>query len=278
MKLPFQSKPKSWPTVPAAVGDFVDFARSVPERLDGPRSRRLPWSARSPAWRPDSLSGARGPTTAPPSTTTRPARRRPGRAAPRLSGHPSGATSRRRTHPRRKRWARAASSLDQGDCWRSLSRIAAATSSSRSAARSESGFTSPRSADQAAHQRGAIMRGARRSIPFTIVAPATSSQPLREPARECLLGPLRDRVGERVADHVRVDEPEVGDTGARSMGRELDPQRAAERLDASLAHRVRSSEHPVEERVYGRDDHDMAPALDHLRERRGGPCARRRAG
>ena len=40
--------------------------------------------------------------------------------------------------------------------------------------RSNSGFTRPRSADQAPHHRGAIIRGARRSIPSTIVAPATS--------------------------------------------------------------------------------------------------------
>ena len=42
MKLRFQSKPKSLANrADAAVGDFVDFARSVPERLDGPRERAL---------------------------------------------------------------------------------------------------------------------------------------------------------------------------------------------------------------------------------------------
>ena len=42
MRLPFQSKPKSVvDRAEAAVGDAVEFARSVPERLDRPRERAV---------------------------------------------------------------------------------------------------------------------------------------------------------------------------------------------------------------------------------------------
>jgi hypothetical protein len=42
MKLPFQSKPKSVADRAQAVaGDAVDFARSIPERLEGGRERAL---------------------------------------------------------------------------------------------------------------------------------------------------------------------------------------------------------------------------------------------
>ncbi len=42
MKLPFQSKPKSVADRAQAVaGDAVDFARSIPERLEGGRERAM---------------------------------------------------------------------------------------------------------------------------------------------------------------------------------------------------------------------------------------------
>jgi len=42
MRVPFQSKPKTMvDRAEAAVGDVVEFARSVPERLDEPRERAL---------------------------------------------------------------------------------------------------------------------------------------------------------------------------------------------------------------------------------------------
>ena len=42
MRLPFQSKPKSVvDRAQAVAGDAVEFVRSVPERLDGPRERAV---------------------------------------------------------------------------------------------------------------------------------------------------------------------------------------------------------------------------------------------
>jgi hypothetical protein len=42
MRVPFQSKPKSVvDRAEAAFGDVVEFARSVPERLNGPRERAI---------------------------------------------------------------------------------------------------------------------------------------------------------------------------------------------------------------------------------------------
>jgi hypothetical protein len=92
------------------------------------------------------------------------------------------------------------------------------------------------------------------------------------------LEPVAGRV--RV-DHVlherRVDEPEVRGGGARPVLGQLDAQRAPERLDRRLAHRVRGDAEAVGEGVDRRHDDHVPTALDDLRERRldGAPHALR---
>jgi hypothetical protein len=93
--------------------------------------------------------------------------------------------------------------------------------------------------------------------------------------RQAAFETVRERVGERILDHLRVDEAEVGDRGAGAVDRELGAQRAPERLHPRLRSRIGAVHDAVEERVHGSDQHELATALDDLRQRcpRGSPHA-----
>lgn len=91
-------------------------------------------------------------------------------------------------------------------------------------------------------------------------------EPFADEARDRLLQARGDRVGERVTDQVRLDEPEICDPGARPVRGQLGSQGAPERLDPRLAHRVRRRAHSVQEGV-DRCDHDhVAAPLDDVRQ------------
>ena len=93
---------------------------------------------------------------------------------------------------------------------------------------SSSGCSIPRSASGIGTQRGAYALRARRSIARTIARPASATEATAadRPGR-ALAQPLAGDCVERLADHVGVDEAEVGDADLRAGVRDLAAQRSS---------------------------------------------------
>ena len=112
------------------------------------------------------------------------------------------------------------------------------------------------------------MRGARSSMPRTRPAPASAGVIRFAGNGAQLADPAGGLLVEGVLDQFGVDPAEVGDAGAGAVRGELDPQRAAQRLDPRLGDGVGGVAHAVDEGVDGGDDDHLAAALDDLRQRR----------
>src|SRR5207244_3466098 len=91
---------------------------------------------------------------------------------------------------------------------------------------------------------------------------------LTDPPRHAVLEALREWIVlEPAPDHLGHDEPEVDDGGRGAVRDQLQPQRPSELLDRGLRAGVRGEEDAVEEGIDRGHDHDLALALDDVRQR-----------
>ena len=131
----------------------------------------------------------------------------------------------------------------------SASRMMSATPLRR-ACHSASGWIDRAQVEQRLSDFGTITCRARRWTPSTIASPTSDIGAHFENAPpQPLAALLRRRPVEAAADHVGVDEGEVGDADLRAGVGDLDAQRVAERLDAGLRRRVGGQHRRVDQRA-----------------------------